>query len=190
MSPTRPEPETEYSRAGGTSDRDSASARGLWKRPPSRLATAVAAGGGLGAALLVVAEFTPLLIVHSSANNRVIETVTSGSNHSYALIPIAVLAGLMSWVAWRTQSRLAMAARGALGGVTLLIALLGDLPNAQASGLIGSPASGFALASSSPSTGLYFETLGAIVLLASAGAGLLALGGSDRADDATDRPTR
>ncbi len=138
----------------------------------------------------MVAEFTPLLTVHSSATNRVIETVTSGSNHSYALIPIAVLAGLLSWVAWRTQSRLAMAATGALGVVTLLIALLGDLPNAQASGLIGSPASGFALASSSPSTGLYLETLGAIVLLASAGAGLLALGGPPGAADTNDRRTR
>ncbi len=176
MSPTRPEAETEYSRAGPTPGGDSGSA-GTSSRPrPGRLAAAVAATGTLGAVLLLVAEFTPVLTVHSSARDRVIDTVSSGSNHSYALIPIAVLAAFLSWAAWRTANRLTLAASGGLGVVALLIALLGDLPDAQASGLIGSPASGYALASSSAGTGLYLETLGAVVLLVSAGAGLLLLG--------------
>ncbi len=177
MNPARPEADTEYSRAGGTPGGDSGSSRAPSSALRSRVATAVAGVGALGAALLVVAEFTPLLTVRSSASNRVIDTVSTGSHHSYALLPIAVLAGLMIWLAWRAENWLALAATGALGVIALLIALLGDLPDAQAGGLIGSPARGFAFASATPAPGLYLETLGAIVLLISAGIGLL-LGGS------------
>ena len=60
-----------------------------------------------------------------------------------------------------------------LGLVSLLIALLGDLPDAQATGLVGSLATGLKIASASPGTGLYLETLGAVVLLITAAAGLL-----------------
>ena len=60
-----------------------------------------------------------------------------------------------------------------LGLVSLLIALLGDLPDAQATGLVGSLATGLKIASASPSTGLYLETLGAVLLLITAAAGLL-----------------
>jgi hypothetical protein len=69
---------------------------------------------------------------------------------------------------------------GVLGVVALLIALLGDLPDAQASGLVGSAATRFTTASSTPSAGLYLETLGAVVLVISAGAGLLLLPGPAR----------
>ena len=47
------------------------------------------------------------------------------------------------------------------------------IPDAQASGLIGTATTRLATASSSPSVGLYLETLGAFVLLIIATGGLL-----------------
>ncbi|HEY3728020.1 MAG TPA: hypothetical protein VGL51_12650 [Solirubrobacteraceae bacterium] len=132
-------------------------------------------GGLAGAALLLVAEFTPLLKVHSSAGNHVIKTVATGAHHSYALVPVALLAAGLAYGVWETRSRLALLATGLLGLLALLIALLGDLPDAQATGLVGSATTRFAAASSSPSIGLYLETLGAIVLLITAASGLLLL---------------
>jgi hypothetical protein len=132
-------------------------------------------GGLAGAGLLLVAEFTPLLHVHSSAGNQVIKTVGTGPHHSYALVPVALLAAALAYGVWETRSRLALMATGLLGLLALLIALLGDLPDAQASGLVGSATTRFATASSSPSIGLYLETLGAVVLLITAASGLLLL---------------
>jgi hypothetical protein len=66
-----------------------------------------------------------------------------------------------------------------LGIATLLIALLGDLPDAHATGLIGSGGAGglqYLQGASSPSAGLYLETLGAVLLLVSGGVGFLMLG--------------
>ena len=63
-----------------------------------------------------------------------------------------------------------------LGVATLLIALLGDLPDAHATGLIGSSANQYVQGVSSPSAGLYLETLGAVLLLVSGGVGFLMLG--------------
>ena len=63
-----------------------------------------------------------------------------------------------------------------VGLVTLLIALLGDLPDAQATGLVGTPTTHFINASSTPSAGLYLETLGAVVLIATSVLGFLMLG--------------
>ncbi len=134
----------------------------------------------LGAVLLLVAEVTPLLKVHSSASRAVIQTVGTGPHQSYALVPVALLAAFLAATVWRTGSRMALLATGVLGVLALLIAVLGDLPDAQASGLVGSAATRFAIASSSPSLGLYLETLGAIVLLITAGAGLLLVAVPDR----------
>jgi hypothetical protein len=133
----------------------------------------VLGGGLLGAALLLVAEFTPLLHVHSSVRVHVAKSVTTGAHHSYALVPVALLAAALAYGFWQTRNRQALIAAGFLGLITLLIALLGDLPDAQASGLVGSAATRFATATATPAIGLYLETLGAVVLLISAAAGLL-----------------
>jgi hypothetical protein len=167
---TRPEAETEYSRGREASGADlSGHGRGR-TGVPRTVATGVLAGGVAGAVLLVAAEFTALLSVHSGLRAEAITTVQTGSHNSYALIPIALLAVLLSYGAWRAHNPLALLAIGVLGIVTLLIALLGDLPDAQATGVLMSP---FALASSSPDVGFYLETLGGVVLLITAGAGLL-----------------
>jgi hypothetical protein len=57
--------------------------------------------------------------------------------------------------------------------VGLLIALIGDLPDAQATGIVGSVVAGFRSATDKPSAGMYLETLGAIMLLIAGGCGLL-----------------
>jgi hypothetical protein len=130
--------------------------------------------------LLLVAEFTPLLHVRSGAGGHVIDTISTGSHQAYALAPVAVLAIVFALGIWQTRSRLALLATGLLGVLSLLIALLGDLPDAQASGLIGSATTHFSTASSSPAIGLYLETLGAVLLLFTAVSGLLLLPGPER----------
>jgi hypothetical protein len=128
----------------------------------------------LGSLLLVVAEFTTLFTVHVETSSAPIKTVTTGSHHSYALIPIAVLAAALAIGVFRDGSRPALLAIGLLGIVTLLIALLGDLPDANATGLAGSSSTQLVNASSTPSAGLYLETLGAVVFVITCGVALMA----------------
>jgi hypothetical protein len=154
--------------AAGHSERGAAAERVL--------RAGILAGGLLGAALLVVAEFTTLFTVHVSTSGTPIKTVQTGAHHSHALIPIALLAAVLAYGSLRDAGRPALLAVGALGVVALLIALLGDLPDARATGLVGSSVTHYADASSTPSAGLYLETLGALVLTVTSGAGLLLLG--------------
>jgi hypothetical protein len=145
-----------------------------------------------GAGLLVAAQFMPLFTVHTSASRAAIKTVQTGSHDSYALVPAAVLALLLSIEVWRSRSRLALVAIGVIGIVSLLIALLGDLPDAHATGLVGSASTTLRIARSSPSVGLYLETLGAVVLLITAAAGLLLLDapGRDARGSRLSQPAR
>jgi hypothetical protein len=130
----------------------------------------------LGALLILVAQFTALYHVHSQTSSAVIKTVGTGSNHAWAPIPLALLAGVLAYAVYRHQNRAALAALALIGVVVLLIALLGDLPDAHATGLVGSGASQYVEGASTPSAGLYMETLGAVLLLLSGGVGLLLLG--------------
>jgi hypothetical protein len=183
MNASRPEADIEYSRgqdgSGAQSKAPDVSAGGR----PSAIRIAVLGAGLLGAALLLAAEFLPLLQVHSSARAAVVKTTSTGSHQSYALVPVAALAVALAFSVWRSRNRFALVATGVLGLVALGIALLGDLPDALASGLIRTAAGSFAEATSSVSSGLYVETLGAIVLLITAAAGLLLL-------EAPPRPQR
>ena len=177
MKPSRPEAESEYSRGQQAPKGDfplSDGARtGRQDGTSKTIRRALLVGGLAGSLLLLVAEFTPLFTIHTSSSQAALKTVQTGSHHSYALIPVAILAVLLTVEVWRTASRLALLATGVLGLVSLLIALLGDLPDAQATGLVGSLATGLKVASASPSIGLYLETLGAVLLLITAAAGLL-----------------
>jgi hypothetical protein len=176
MNATRPEAESEYSRADRASEADLGGRKRGSSGPPHAVPGAlwlVLAGGLIGAALLLAAEFTTLFTIHSSAYGAPVRTEGTGAHQSYALVPVALLAAVLTIVAVRSGSRAALLGIGAMGLVALGIALLGDLPDAQATGFVGSSAANLATASSSPSTGLYLETLGAIVLLITAGAALL-----------------
>lgn len=183
MNTTRPEADIEYSRGHGALNGDSAPPLrppgGRPRRRSSTIRWGLLAGGLSGAALLAVAEFTPLFTIHTRAGQTAIKTVPTGSHDSYALLPVALLSALLSLEVWRNRARLALVATGVLGVVALLIALLRDLPDAHATGLVGSAATGLRSASSSPGVGLYLETLGAVVLLITAVCGLLLLAPPD-----------
>ena len=158
--------------------------RGLrWRsEPPTGGAAGLILGGALlGALLLLVAEFTTLYQVHVATSSTPISSVSGGSNHSYAMLPIALLAAALAIGVARTGSRPALLAIGVIGIVALLIALLGDLPDSQATGLSGSPTSHYVNASSTPSGGLYMETLGAVLLVTTCGLGFLMMGPPRRA---------
>jgi hypothetical protein len=130
----------------------------------------------VGAVLLIVAEFTTLYTQQVARYATPPITVGTGSHDSYALIPIAVLALLLGFSVLRFGSRPALLAIGIAGVVALLIALLGDLPDSHTSGLVGAPNGQFVTARTTPSTGMYLETAGAIVLIATCGLGFLLLG--------------
>ncbi len=177
MNASRPEADTEYSREHGGSDGDPGGATAGFsvarRRPRGGSRTSVLAAGVLGALLLLTAELTPLLHVHTTAPGAVLRTVYTGAHHSYALVPVALLAALLAFSAGTSGSRLAFVAMGLLGLLVLGIALLGDLPDAHTSGLVGNTTTGLQVASSSVAVGLYLETLGAVVLIICAGAGIL-----------------
>ena len=177
-----PETNSEYSRGSGASGRlllprwqasRAPSSAGSEAAGPARVA--LAAGAFLGAVLVLVAQFTALYHVHSATSSTVIRTVGTGGNHAWAPIPLALVAVALAYAVYRDGNRAALAGHVALGIATLLIALIGDLPDAHSSGLIGSSAGGYVQATSSPSAGLYMETLGAVVLIVTGGIGLLML---------------
>jgi Na+/H+ antiporter NhaC len=143
--------------------------------PSGTARAAILAGALLGALVLLVAEFTALYTVNT-ATSTTVQTVGTGSNDSYALVPLAVLAGVLGIAVFRAGSRPALLAIGIVGVVALLIALLGDLPDAHATGLVGSAESHFVSARTTPSAGLYLETLGAVMLIATCVLGFIGLG--------------
>jgi hypothetical protein len=157
--------------------------RRSFEQAPATLRAAILAGSLLGALLMIVAEFTTLFTVHVETSSRPIKTVSTGSHHSYALLLIALVVAGLALAVWRDSSRPALLAIGLLGVVALLIALLGDLPDAHATGLAGSSATRYVDASSTPSAGLYLETLGAVVLVITCGVGFIALGAPRRQPD-------
>lgn len=144
-------------------------------------------GALLGALLLMAAEFTTLYRVRAVTTSALLESVGTGPNHAYALIPIALLAIFLGITIRRGAGRLALVGIGLAGVVALSIALLGDLPDARHQAHAARVGSGdsahLVLAIAAPSTGLYLETLGAIVLIATCGSGLLLVGLRDAPED-------
>ena len=84
-----------------------------------------------------------------------------------------LVAGVLAYGAAVRGSRPALLALGGLGIATLLIALVGDLPDARATGVIGNSSTRFSSAAASPEVGLFLETVGAIALVIASGCGLL-----------------
>jgi hypothetical protein len=128
--------------------------------------------GLIAAALLVSSEFADLYQIHSSTRRAALQSVTGGSHNAYALIPIALLALGLSWGAAIERSRPALLALAVLGVLALLIALVGDLPDAQSSGLV-TQSGHYVTATSNAATGMYLETAGGVMLLITAGLGFL-----------------
>ena len=157
---------------------------------PGIATTLVVLAASLGALLILVAQFTALYHLHSPTSSASIKTVGTGANHAWAPVPLALLAGVLAFTVYRHQNRAALAALALLGVVVLLIALLGDLPDAHSTGLIGSGAAQYVEGTSTPSAGLYMETLGAVLLLLSGGVGLLLLGAPKAAQTDETRAKR
>jgi hypothetical protein len=139
------------------------------------LRVGIVAGGLLGAVLLIVSELTTLYTVHVATSGVPIDAVSTHAHDFYALIPIALLVAVLALGAGLRGSRLALLGLAALALASLGIALIGDLPDAQTTGTV-IVAGRYQSATSSPSTGFYLETLGAILLAAVAGCGLLLAG--------------
>jgi hypothetical protein len=159
MSPTAREAKAENSKG----------IRGLGAGIAARLGAAALTVAGI--VLLIIAEFTPLLRVQTAIGVEIPHTtVQTGSNHSYALLLVALVAAVFAVGALRTGSRPALLAVALLGLVAVGIAVLGDLPDATQAGNLEKT---FEDAKASPLAGLYLETLGAILLLLGAGLGLL-----------------
>ena len=95
--------------------------------------------------------------------------ITGGDQHSFALVPIAILTAAMAVGAGLVGSRPAGAALVGAGVVVLAIALLGDLPDTTKTGEIGSS---FTSASAEKGPGFWLEVAGGGLALA---AGLLRL---------------
>jgi hypothetical protein len=160
MSATPPEAKPEYSRAPRRS------------REPSTISLGLLAGGLIGGLLLLVAEFTPLYNEDSATSRIPLHTIHAGGHHAYALIPVGLIAIVLTVGASRTGSRPALGALAVLGVLAALIAVLADLPDASATGFT----TGFVQAKDVPQIGLYLETPGAALLLATGGAALLLTG--------------
>jgi hypothetical protein len=179
MNATRPRAKTEYSRGSEASEGadTGVSGDGSGSRTSGgAVARAVLAGGLFGALLLLAAEFTTLFEIRTAASSTAVRSVGTGSHHAFALVPIALLVILLAYAVRSAGSRPALLAIGLMGLIALLIALLGDLPDAHATGLVGSASTHYVAASSTPSAGLYLETLGAVVLLITTACGLLLIG--------------
>lgn len=156
---------------------------GAESRDRSVAITIVVLAAVFGAVLIIVSQFTALYHVHVPTSTAPVKTVGTGGNHAWAPIPLALLAAVFAFAAYRYRNRAALLAIALLGVVALLIALLGDLPDVHSTGLIGSGASQYVEGTASPSAGLYMETLGAIVLLVSGGLGFLLLASPRAAGD-------
>jgi hypothetical protein len=171
MSATPPEAKTEYSRGQQGSTGASAPPRKPISVFAGTVSLAVLACGVLGAALLVLSEFTHLYSIHIASQHAPVSSVTGGSHNSYAFVPIGVLAALLAFGA-RERTRAALLALVAIGVISLLIALIGDLPDAQASGLLFRGGH-LVIAKATPQVGMYLESLGSIAHVLAGGLGLL-----------------
>jgi hypothetical protein len=172
MIASRPEAEAKYSRRRVTLRRRAGRLNGHSERERERAQRAVQAIVLIGAAALVVAEFTPLYRVQTDVGRHIVRSVSAGSHHSYALLPVAMLAALLAGVLGRS-GRTVPAALMLLGLTTLGIALLGDLPDLHRTGALGTPASGLRDAYTVAGQALYLEVLGAIALLVAGAAGVI-----------------
>jgi hypothetical protein len=125
----------------------------------------------LGAALLVLAEFSPVYEVVLGDPAIVRRSVNGADNHSYALLVLAALALPMALGALR-GARAAALALVALGAAALLVSIAIDLPDTRASGRLPESVA-FEDARARAATGLYLQLVGGGLLIV-AGGGLLA----------------
>jgi hypothetical protein len=126
-----------------------------------------------GAALLLVAEPSPLYTVVVGSLDTPRRSVSAGSNHGYALALVALAAVAMAAGALR-GARAAAVALIVLGAAALFVALAIDRPDTRQSGTLRESLA-YSEAHARPARGYRLELTGAVLLVV-AGTGLLALG--------------
>ncbi len=163
---------------GGTAPRESQPLLGL-----------LMSAGLAGAVVLAVSQFLNLYGTHIRSRHLLVATATAGSEHAYALLPVAVVAAVLAYGVWRVGSRPALLGLGLLGLAALLIALLHDLPYAHRQGLwnLGGR---YVLAINRPEVGLYAETAGALLLLLTFVSGFVLLGSPQTQAPRSSAPAR
>jgi hypothetical protein len=137
-----------------------------------------------GAALLLIAELSPLYTVVVGSLETPRRSVTAGSNHGYALALVALAALVMTGGAFLRAARAAAVALVALGAVALFVALAIDLPDTRQSGTLAESVT-FSRARAKAASGFALELAGAVALVV-AGAGLLVLGSARREGGGAD----
>jgi hypothetical protein len=148
---------------------------------------AVLIAGFAGAALLIAADLTTL--VEIKVLTVVQDELSGRDQHSWAMALLGVAALPLAWGAGRRHARPAMLGLAIVGLVAALIALVGDLPDLDETGVIGER---YEDAAAAPGPGFYLETAGAALLLLAGGGGLALLGGGGRrdADEVGDEPAQ
>lgn len=124
----------------------------------------------LAAAILAASEF--MTMFEFPVNGTVVETVSAGSRHSYALLVVSIFAIVALAVTLLTGQRPAAVAVAAAGAVALLIFLVVDLPDVNQVGALDKPR--FVDSRAEPAAGFWFALAGSI-LLALTGAALATL---------------
>jgi hypothetical protein len=148
---------------------------------------------GVAAALLMVlAEVTSLYSIEvATATCSDIADVdladkcdtSGGEQHSFALVPLAILTAIMAVGGGLGGSRPAGFALLGVGVIVLLITLVGDLPDTTKTGEVGS---NFTSAHAEKGSGFWFELVAGVLAVA---AGALRLVASRREDQAPTRAT-
>ena len=144
---------------------------------------------GVAAALLVIlSEVTNLVVVDvtgAGCEDAVADPeladgceITGGEQHSFALVPLALLIGVMAVGAGLGGSRPAAVALVVAGLIVLGVALIGDLPDTSSTGQVGQ---NFDEAEASAGPALWLELVGGVLAVA---AGALRLW-ADRVSRAT-----
>ena len=144
---------------------------------------------GVAAALLVIlSEVTNLVVVDvtgAGCEDAVADPeladgceITGGEQHSFALVPLALLIGVMAVGAGLGGSRPAAVALVVGGLIVLGVALIGDLPDTSSTGQVGQ---NFDEAEASAGPALWLELVGGVLAVA---AGALRLW-ADRVSRAT-----
>lgn len=130
---------------------------------------------GLGALLLLVAEFSTLYEVRAVTAVPDGGSFGTGEHHFYALLVLAVASVPMAYGAVIGGSRPAALALTVLALVALFIIVAIDLPDVNEEGLL---AETYDSAKASPQEGFWLEIVGSLVLLGAGVAAFLTRGGA------------
>jgi hypothetical protein len=142
---------------------------------------ALAAAAFAGPLLLIAADLTTLIEV--TVDGRRLDSIAGRDHHSWAMLILGAAALPMAYGAAAVGSRPAMGALAAIGAIAAAIALIGDLPDVNSTGAVGTALRD---AQASPQIGFYLETLGAALSLIAGGGALILTAPTSRREPPSD----